>query len=107
MNAIVLDAISGLELLEVSEPALAGGSAGICNLIRREPAEELGNREVGQIMATTPTIVVTGNPGCLLQPQSGLKTSGSDIPVVHLVQVLDASIRGLSPEVFLQEDRRV
>jgi glycolate oxidase iron-sulfur subunit len=98
----VLATIPGLDVLEVAESALCCGSAGIYNLIRPEPAEELGNRKVSHVLATRPTIVATGNPGCLLQLQSGLKAAGSDIPVVHLVQILDASMRGLSPEFFLR-----
>jgi glycolate oxidase iron-sulfur subunit len=97
----VLATIPGLEVLEVAEPALCCGSAGIYNMTRPEPAEELGERKVRHILATSPTIVATGNPGCLLQLQSGLKAAGSDIPVVHLVQIVDASIRGLSPEFIL------
>jgi glycolate oxidase iron-sulfur subunit len=97
----VLGTIPGLEILEVSEPALCCGSAGIYNLTRPGPAEELGERKVRHILATTPRIVVTGNPGCILHLQSGLKAAGSDLPVVHLVQILDASIRGLSPEFLL------
>ncbi len=99
----VLATIPGLELLEVSEPALCCGSAGIYNLIRPEPAEELGTRKVRHILASTPTIVATGNPGCLLQLQSGLKAAGSEIPVVHLVQILDASIRGLPAEFLFRK----
>jgi len=43
-----------------------------------------------------PDIVATGNPGCLLQLQSSLARAGQSIPVVHTVQLLDASIRGVS-----------
>jgi len=90
----VLATIPGLELLEIAEPALCCGSAGIYNLLRPESAEELGARKVQHILATGPDIVATGNPGCLLQLQKGIKMAGSNISVVHMVQLLDASIRG-------------
>jgi glycolate oxidase iron-sulfur subunit len=90
----VLATIPGLELLEIAEPALCCGSAGIYNLVRPGPAEELGARKVQHILATAPDVVATGNPGCMLQLQKGMKMVGSNIPVVHLVQLLDASIRG-------------
>jgi glycolate oxidase iron-sulfur subunit len=99
----VLATIPGLELLEVAEPALCCGSAGIYNLVRPGPAEELGARKVHHILATAPSIVATGNPGCLLQLQSGIKMAGSNVPVVHMVQLLDASIRGLPPESLLKK----
>jgi glycolate oxidase iron-sulfur subunit len=90
----VLATIPGLELFEIAEPALCCGSAGIYNLLRPESAEELGARKVQHILATGPDIVATGNPGCLLQLQKGIKMAGSNISVVHMVQLLDASIRG-------------
>jgi glycolate oxidase iron-sulfur subunit len=40
--------------------------------------------------------VATGNPGCMLQLQSSLAKANHRIPVVHTIQLLDASIRGLS-----------
>jgi glycolate oxidase iron-sulfur subunit len=39
-------------------------------------------------------VVVTGNPGCILQLQSSLERAGEKIPVLHTIQLLDASIRG-------------
>ena len=99
----VLATIPGLELLEIAEPALCCGSAGIYNLVRPGPAEELGARKVHHILATAPAVVATGNPGCLLQLQRAIKTAGSNVPVVHMVQLLDASIRGLRPESVLEK----
>lgn len=99
----VLATIPGIELLEVAEPAICCGSAGIYNLIRPGPAEDLGARKVRNVIATEPNIVATGNPGCSLQLQSGMKASGSNIPVIHIVQLLDASIRGLSSESLLRK----
>jgi glycolate oxidase iron-sulfur subunit len=90
----VLATIPGIELLEIAEPALCCGSAGIYNLVRPGPAEELGARKVQHILDTAADVVATGNPGCLLQLQKGIKMAGSSIPVVHMVQLLDASIRG-------------
>lgn len=99
----VLATIPDLEVVEIAEPAICCGSAGIYNMVRPGPAEELGARKVGHVLATTPNVVATGNPGCLLQLQSGIRAAGSNIPVVHMVQILDASIRGLSPESLLEK----
>jgi len=94
----VLGTIPELQIIEMAEAALCCGSAGIYNLVRPGPAKELGDRKVRNVIAAAPDIVATGNPGCLLQLQSGLKQAGSDVPVVHMIEVVDASIRGLSPE---------
>jgi hypothetical protein len=38
----------------------------------------------------------------VLQLRSGLRAAGSQVPVVHMVEVLDASIRGLAAEGLLK-----
>lgn len=100
----VLGAIPQLQILEISEAALCCGSAGIYNLVRPNAAKELGDRKVRNVLATAPDIVATGNPGCLLQLQSGLRQAGSDVPVVHMIELVDASIRGLSAESLLKKN---
>ncbi|MGO9828001.1 MAG: glycolate oxidase subunit GlcF [Terriglobales bacterium] len=97
----LLGKIPGLQILETAEAALCCGSAGIYNLVRPGPAKELGDRKVRNVLATAPDIVASGNPGCLLQLRSGLKSAGSRVPVVHLVEVVDASMRGLPVESLL------
>jgi glycolate oxidase iron-sulfur subunit len=97
----VLGKIPGLQILEPAEAALCCGSAGIYNLVRPEPAKELGERKVRNLLATTPDIVASGNPGCLLQLRTGLKAAGVSVPVVHMVQLVDASMRGMSAESLL------
>ena len=98
----VLGKIPGLQIVEPAEAALCCGSAGIYNLVRPGPARELGERKVRNVLATNPDIVVSGNPGCLLQLRSGLKASGSSLPVVHMVELVDASIRGLPARSLLE-----
>jgi len=98
----VLGKIPGLQIVEPAEAAICCGSAGIYNLVCPGPAKELGERKVRNVLATNPDIVASGNPGCLLQLRSGLKTSGSRLTVVHIVELVDASIRGL-PAKSLQE----
>lgn len=99
----VLGTIPELQIIEIAEAALCCGSAGIYNLVRPGPAKELGDRKVRNVLATAPDIVATGNPGCVLQLRSGLRQAGSEVPVVHMIEVVDASIRGLSPESLLKK----
>jgi glycolate oxidase iron-sulfur subunit len=90
----LLSQIPGLELVEIPEAAICCGSAGIYNLVQPVAATELGDRKAGHIAPLRPDLVATGNPGCLLQIQSALARAGKPVPVVHTMQVLDASIRG-------------
>jgi len=98
----VLGQIPGLQMLETAEAALCCGSAGIYNLVRPGPARELGERKVRHVLATAPDIIASGNPGCLIQLRSGIRLAGSQVPVLHLVEVVDASIRGLPAESLLR-----
>jgi glycolate oxidase iron-sulfur subunit len=90
----LLEAIPGLELREVAEPELCCGSAGIYNVLNPEPARELGDRKARNIVATGADVLVTANPGCLMQVAAAIEDSGHPMRLAHTVEVLDASIRG-------------
>jgi glycolate oxidase iron-sulfur subunit len=96
----LLTGIPELELLEVSEAAICCGSAGIYNLVQPNAANALGDRKAGLIASLDADVVVTGNPGCILQLQASLARAGKHIPVLHTVQLLDASIRGQLPSIL-------
>jgi glycolate oxidase iron-sulfur subunit len=97
----LLAQIPDLELLELPESAICCGSAGIYNLVQPDAANELGDRKASLIAPLRPSLVVTGNPGCALQLRASLERAGHPIPVLHTIQLLDASIRGLSLESLL------
>ncbi len=90
----MLRTIPGLELLEISESALCCGSAGLYGLVQSETAHQLGQRKVEKIVATSADAVATGNPGCQLQIGALLNEAGRPLPVMHYMELLDASISG-------------
>jgi glycolate oxidase iron-sulfur subunit len=90
----LLEAIPGLELKEIAEAELCCGSAGIYNIVNPEPANELGDRKAANIVATGAQLLVTANPGCLMQVTSAIERSGHPMGMAHTVEVLDASIHG-------------
>jgi glycolate oxidase iron-sulfur subunit len=98
----LLSKIPWLELVEIPEAAICCGSAGIFNLVQPDAANALGDRKAELIAPLMADIVATGNPGCILQMQSALARRGRRIPVVHTIQILDASIRG-EPIEFLKQ----
>ncbi|MGZ4812533.1 MAG: glycolate oxidase subunit GlcF [Terriglobales bacterium] len=89
-----LRTIPGLELLELPEAALCCGSAGVYNLVQPDTARQLGQRKVDKIVSGTAQVVATGNVGCQLQLGALLNETGHPVPVVHFVELLDASISG-------------
>ena len=103
----LLTGIPGLELVEVPEPAICCGSAGIYNLVEPDAAQQLGERKARNILQTGAQVVASGNPGCLLQIHSHLHRAGSSIPVVHTIQLLDASITGVLPPAWAPRSGRV
>jgi glycolate oxidase iron-sulfur subunit len=90
----LLQEIPGLELLTPAESEICCGSAGIYNLVQPEPAAEIGLRKARNIAAMSPDMIATGNPGCMLQIASAGRMLGHAWPIVHPIQLVDASIRG-------------
>ncbi|GAA2093808.1 heterodisulfide reductase-related iron-sulfur binding cluster [Microlunatus panaciterrae] len=91
----LLQDVPGLELREIADADLCCGSAGIYNILHPEPARELGDRKAANIVATGASLLVTANPGCLMQVAGSLERAGSRLAMAHTIEVLDASIRGL------------
>lgn len=66
------------------------GSAGIYNLLQPEMAGSILEEKMGHVAATQADILVTSNPGCLLQMKAGIKKAGLEdrMEAVHLVDLL-------------------
>lgn len=88
----LLRGIPGVEVREIAESEICCGSAGIYNLLEPEAAIELRDRKVQNIIRTEADVIVSGNPGCLLQIATGLEAAGRPIPIMHLVELIDRSI---------------
>jgi glycolate oxidase iron-sulfur subunit len=94
----LLRAIPGLTVREIADPEICCGSAGIWNVLNPEPAAELGERKARTVLATGAELLVTANPGCLMQVAASVRRLGGEIALAHTAQVLDASIRGLDAD---------
>ncbi len=90
----LLAQVPGLQLREMKESSLCCGSAGIYNVIRKQMADDLGDRKAGHVMATCADCVVTANPGCHMQLRTSLQRNGSEMPVRHIVEILDEAYGG-------------
>jgi glycolate oxidase iron-sulfur subunit len=98
----LLAKIPDLQLAEIPEAAICCGSAGIYNLVQPDAATIIGDRKANLIAPLKADVVATGNPGCVLQLQSSLARNGHRTPVLHTIQLLDASIRGIAPNMLLK-----
>jgi glycolate dehydrogenase iron-sulfur subunit len=102
----VLRSIPGLELLEPAEQPICCGSAGIYNLVQPAAAAELGERKAANVAATGADAYASANPGCLVQVSTYLRRADTRLPALHPVELLDASIRGVSAGQLLASARR-
>jgi glycolate oxidase iron-sulfur subunit len=93
----LLAQIPGLTVTDIDEPDMCCGSAGIYNLVQPEAAAALGDRKAQHVKALQPDLIATGNPGCTLQLAAALARAGFTRPVMHPIELLDHSIRGVDP----------
>jgi glycolate oxidase iron-sulfur subunit len=94
----LLRGIPELAVREIADPEICCGSAGVWNVFNPEPARQLGERKARDVLATGAELLVTANPGCLMQIAVALRRLGRPMALAHTAQVLDASIRGLPPD---------
>jgi glycolate oxidase iron-sulfur subunit len=90
----LLGTIPDLALAEIGDGGVCCGSAGIYNLVQAAAATELGARKAERVAATGAQLLVSANPGCAMQIAAALRDQGTPMPVAHIAQVLDASLRG-------------
>jgi glycolate oxidase iron-sulfur subunit len=83
----------GFVVKDVPEGHLCCGSAGTYNILQPVLAEQLRDRKVGNIEQLKPDVIAAGNIGCLTQI-----ASGTAIPVVHTVELIDWATGGPVPE---------
>ncbi len=84
---------AGFTVVDPAEGHLCCGSAGTYNILQPEISARLRDRKVRNIEATRPDAIATGNIGCITQICSGTK-----IPVLHTVELLDWAYGGPKPE---------
>jgi glycolate oxidase iron-sulfur subunit len=93
----LLEAVPGLELIELKETEICCGSAGVYNVVHNELAEKLLEGKMRRIEETGAELVLTANPGCLLQLRAGVARSGNRRRVLHVVELLDEAYRAAIP----------
>jgi glycolate oxidase iron-sulfur subunit len=92
---------SGFDVVEPAEGHLCCGSAGTYNMLQPALATRLRDRKVANLERTRPDMIAVGNLGCMTQI-----AAGTDIPVVHTVELLDWATGGPRPERLAQQDNR-
>jgi glycolate oxidase iron-sulfur subunit len=86
---------AGFTVMEPADSHLCCGSAGTYNLLQPDISQQLKERKVQTLQATAPDVIAAGNIGCMMQIGSG-----TQIPVVHTVELLDWATGGPRPRAL-------
>ncbi|MSQ41612.1 MAG: 4Fe-4S dicluster domain-containing protein [Dehalococcoidia bacterium] len=89
----ILGAIPGLRLREMQTPDRCCGAAGLYALVQGEMSRTVLASKMAEIAATGAHLIATANPGCTLQLEAGVRRSGLDAGVRHVIELLDESYR--------------
>jgi glycolate oxidase iron-sulfur subunit len=85
----------GFTVVEPADSHLCCGSAGTYNLLQPEISAQLKARKVETLEAKNPDVIAAGNIGCMMQIGSG-----TGVPVVHTVELLDWALGGPKPRAL-------
>ena len=90
---MLLRSVPGLIFKEMPMSDLCCGSAGIYNIVENEMSMAVLAKKMAYVNMANPDVIVTANPGCMLQLRAGAKLHGKGQPVKHVVEVLDEAYR--------------
>ncbi|MFA5906657.1 MAG: (Fe-S)-binding protein, partial [Desulfobacula sp.] len=84
--------VPGLTFIELENADACCGSGGTYNIVKPEMADRILHRKLDTIRATGADVVVTGNPGCMLQLKKGLMDHLPQVRMMHLTELLEKSM---------------
>lgn len=84
----LLQQVPGIELVSPIKSDDCCGSAGIYNMLQPKLAAEIGQTKAAHLHECAPDMIVTGNPGCMMQIDSHMRRNGHDVPVRHPIELL-------------------
>ncbi len=88
----VLDALTGLARVELADSETCCGSAGLYSLLRPADSRAVFAKKLADLERSGARTLVTANPGCQMQWESGLARAGSTVRVLHLAEAVDAAL---------------
>jgi len=88
----LIRAVPGIAFVEMPLADLCCGSAGVYNVTQNAPSMQLLEDKMRNAAATGAQVILTANPGCLLQLRAGAEIHRTGQQVMHVVELLDRSI---------------
>ena len=87
----LMEQVPDVEVVNLFDGETCCGSAGIYNIEQPEIAEQLGARKAAKVIETGASGLVTTNIGCITQIESHLRVMNHEMPVMHVMEMLDNS----------------
>jgi glycolate oxidase iron-sulfur subunit len=94
----LLKSVPGIEFVELPQSDICCGSAGVYNITQTEASLELLGEKMKHASSTRAEVIVTANPGCLLQMRAGAALHKTNQKVMHVMELLDAVMTDTSGE---------
>jgi glycolate oxidase iron-sulfur subunit len=88
----LMRAIPGVKLVEMAMADYCCGSAGSYNVTETKTSLDILAEKMKHARATNAPVIVTANPGCLLQMRAGAKIHSTGQEVVHVIELLDRAL---------------
>ena len=85
----LIRSVPGVEFVEMPLADQCCGSAGVYNVTETKTSMELLAEKMRHTGSTKASVIVTANPGCILQLRAGAKLHGTNQEVLHVVELLD------------------
>lgn len=90
---MLLDRVAGAQRVELDESESCCGSAGIYSLVRPNDSQAVFAAKLSALESSGANVLVTANPGCQLQWETGLARAGSKVRVMHMAELLALASR--------------
>lgn len=88
----LIRAIPGVELAEMAMSDYCCGSAGIYNVTETRASLQILSEKMKHAGDTSADVIVTANPGCLLQLRAGAQIHSTGQEVLHVLELLDRAL---------------
>ena len=84
--------IPGIDFVEMRHAELCCGAAGLYSTLEPEMSRRILDEKLEDVLSTRAEVVVTANPGCQMQLESGLRRRGSHVRVQHVSELLASAL---------------
>jgi len=88
----LIRAVPGVELVEMPLADQCCGSAGVYNVTETKTSLELLALKMDCVAQTKSQVIVTANPGCMLQLRAGVAGRRTGQEVLHVIELLDRAL---------------